>query len=164
MGMWRTAAAVVLVLGLATLAWAGTQTGSWLRGCQAGQTSASVTPGQFVCYLPAAGSANNVSSPIVDVTACESFDLYLSDDRDGDGGADCTIPWIVETCPVSAAVDTDAERDAACAVMDDVSNLSSTNRDEVNLGAARVRVTGAGSGTAPEDCQVELKCASGPKT
>lgn len=137
----------------------GDQADSWLRNCQAGATAASVSPSAFVCFTPAAAD-NNDETPILNTTACTNgADIFLFDDVNGTGTV-CTVAWQPEMCPTSAAVDTQAERDLACAPIPGVAAMSADDA-ELNIGVMRLRMAAGGAGLNPTSCRIEVRCSDG---
>ena len=134
--------------------------GSWTKSCQANQTTKTLEGGGIACYTPAAGSSNEAASPILSVNDCESIDVYLWTDFDGDGTA-CTIDWAIQGCPPGAnALSTNGKKNAACANLPGVSALSG-NDAQANLGATEIRVVGQAAGANPDSCRIIVKCSQG---
>lgn len=134
------------------------QTGTWLKGCQTGQTSKSLKGGQWACYTPAAGADDESASPILDTTQCENVDIWMADDYAAAAAA-CTVTWDIEQCPPGGSgLATDAAKNDACEDAPGVTDLSG-NDVESDLAMKFLRVVGNNAGANIENCQIVVYCA-----
>ena len=148
--------AIIAVLLSPVLASAD-QADAWLAFCRTGSVSTAVTLDTFLCFQPIVAD-NNDETPIIDTTECTNgVDVWMFDDVDGDGLNVCTVAWQAEFCPANSAIDTNAERDAACAPLLGIMPLAGDDQ-ESNLKVNRLRFTAGGAGVNPTGCRIEVRC------
>lgn len=132
---------LVLILGLIG-ALAAPAAANWQQGCQSGtgfQRNVIGGGGTFTCHNPTAADDD---PSVLDVSGCENVDIFWYDNVTGDGSGDVDGTASVYTCPVTAvsAVDTEAERLAACQPFNGGTTLDATNTELEGLGAVRIWV------------------------
>jgi hypothetical protein len=137
------------------------QTGNWLRFCQSGQIAKNLVGGAMACYTPAAGSATDAASPVLDVTACENVDIFYYADWDGDGTT-CTVTYAIENCPPNANGLTDTLKNTACTTLPGTIDMGTgvgQSAVESNLAGVILRIRAEGAGANIDSCRVVVKCA-----
>ena len=92
---------------------APTANANWLKNCQTGATTNTLTPGGFVCHNPASADDD---PGLLDFLNCENVDVEWYDNITGDGTGDPDGTATIYKCPsvATAALDTEAERLAGC--------------------------------------------------
>lgn len=124
--------------------------------CDSTPAKRTMNPGEVFCYDP---TASTDDSSILSVLNCESYDLLLFDDKDGDATV-CTVAWQLQLCPSAQGSLTAAAEDLACAAAAGVAAMSGDDA-EVNLAGIFIRVRGDGIGANAADCRLLVKCAQG---
>ena len=146
------------LLMVGVLLWAlPTWSAAWQKGCQSGAafTVTAVGVGGFVCYEP---TSNSDDSTVLDVQACENFDVLVYADLDGDGTGGTAQTHAIQHCPsgnTAAGTDTVAEQDNACVTF--TTGGSHTGTGET-LGAAASWVKIQAGGTFAGDPRVIVRC------
>ena len=79
---------------LGVLLWASQSLAAdWLNGCQAGRTVTSIQRNGFVCTKPTNADPDPA---ILDVGACENFDVLIYDDYDINGTGDTATTYSLQ--------------------------------------------------------------------
>lgn len=131
--MKRTA----LLLGLLVVLAVPVADAEWIRNCQAGRTTNSLSGGLFACHNP---TVVDDDPGVLDVSGCENVDIFWYDNITGDGTGDLDGTAAIFTCPVVAneVLDTEAERLAGCQPLNGGTTLSPAATEVQGLGAVRI--------------------------
>lgn len=121
--------------------------------CNTSPAKNTMAAGDIRCHDP---SSSSDDTAILDVSACESFDVWNFADKDGDSTA-CTVAWTFQHCPSEKGSLTATAEDAACYDASEISAIAADD-GEVNLGGTYVRFTGDGAGSNATDCRLLAKC------
>ena len=104
---------LALLIALLALVSSPAFSAGWYLNCDTGQnTTRIVARNSMVCAQP---TTNADDTDVLNVEACENFDVLIYSDRDGDGTAASTLTHQIQHCPGGDGdLGTDAIQDAAC--------------------------------------------------
>ena len=145
---------------LGVLLWASQSLAAdWLNGCQAGRTVTSIQRNGFVCTKPTNASQDPA---ILDVGACENFDVLIYADHDGNTTGATGSTYLLKHCPAPETILDDAAKKAAACVTFDPGGGSYTSTGET-LGAAAqwFWVDVGGTVTSSNEGMVIVRCNGG---